>query len=30
VAKTAPELLALRGVGIVTAAALLVAAGYNP
>jgi transposase len=30
VAKTAPELLALHGVGIVTAAALLVAAGDNP
>ena len=30
VAKTAPELLALHGVGVVTAAALLVAAGDNP
>lgn len=30
VAETAPELLALHGVGIVTAAALLVAAGDNP
>ena len=30
VAKTAPELLALHGVGTVTAAALMVAAGDNP
>jgi transposase len=30
VAKTAPSLLALPGVGIVTAASLLVAAGDNP
>jgi len=30
VAKTAPELLALHGVGVITAAALLVAAGDNP
>jgi len=30
VANTAPELLALHGVGVVTAAALLVAAGDNP